>query len=836
MDVSKAPLADAYADLRSASGEVNRLLRRFIHEDGVVVGWGLCREGQLGTGSRVNLVTPLMIGGRDKPLRIGCSSMASVWLGCRGTLITMGGGSWGELGVPNPNMCPLVTANEVGLPIAVVQIELPQFEPQDVLVDVRGGYAFFAALSRRGEIVLWGANNYAQCSRNLEQQCSPCPERRSIPGEKIIQVGCGNFTVLALTASGAVYGWGYINLLGPEEQIRSQLPSSSFKVVQADSESRTIVIDPVRVKCLERKSITQLRVGPWHAVAIGAQGNVYTWGLGKNGRLGHGGEEDVITPKEITTMPSRVVEASCGGFHTCFVTDNGEAYVCGDNQGGQCAVVGEMMVTTCRRIKTPKNRKVLSATCGRHHTVLLFDNGDVITYGTGLGLGVGSGYGMRLVQGFHIMDNYTTLWMTGGSCHNFSLALPKNMTMVFLGLPHRGVETALHAIELKEGLLCAGLGHGFSILVNRRGCCYAMGMGGWGQLGVDLHNVKDFTPDKVPVVRHAMRVGYLSRTVITQVSAGVSFVAALTDGQRVFTWGNNVYGQCGIGVDPKKTRIAEPKEITWLSDKMIIQISCGCFFAMALSATGDVYTWGSIECCGNGLHPPPSIVPKNLLMTSLGSDSEASILLPVKVSGLSGIITVAAGSWHALALNALGEIFAWGLGANGRLGVGSTEDHHVPVKIALQAHMTRIGCGPFTSFGISDEGKLYVWGANDAHQLSVPSNPVLTPTKVLDDVKEAVMGKFYTLALTYDGDYRFSGTMEHENGRYMSKSFLNTEALPPPLMRKNMQAEGYRGMRVYGGVEHAVALMEKHPVEPTVIKQLHYALRDRPAEIIKNGP
>ncbi|EAN92583.1 hypothetical protein, conserved [Trypanosoma cruzi] len=834
MDHFKHSLVDLYMELGDVPSSVTNLLQRFLKDDGVIVGWGSGGKGELGTTYRCNLITPLIIGGRDKAVRIGCASTTSVWLGARGTVLTMGSGRWGELGVPNPKTCPLVTATENGLPIAIVQIELPTFAREDMLIDVQGGFAYIAALSVKGELFLWGANNYAQCSPIMENKCCPTAQRRSILSEKIIQVACSNFTVLALTASGSVYGWGHTFLLGDEDEVLEQAPEDSVFTLRFGLVDRTVVSEPVKVKALEDKSIKLLRMGPWHAVAVSKDGQVYTWGLGRNGSLGHGTESDIRTPTKVTTLDSVVTEAACGSFHTCFVSAEGSVFACGDNQGGQCGVFGEMKLTTCYPMYVPSYHKVISATCGRHHTLLLLETGDVIAYGTGLGLGIGTGYSMRMVRGVHILDNYTTLWLSGGSCHNFSLAIPKTLSLVVLGIPHGDVSPALRVIDLKDGLLTAGLGQGFSILVTRRGSCYSMGLGGWGQLGVDVRGVKDFTSDQVPVVRNAMRLSYFFRTTITQVSAGICFAAAINEGQRVFTWGSNTYGQCGLGVNPKEYRIiSEPREITWLADKLIIQVACGCFFGMALSITGEVYTWGAIECCGNGLQPLPTDVPANLIMNSLGNESHASVLLPVRVSGLSSIVSVAAGAWHAVALNAIGEVFVWGIGSRGRLGLGNVEDRYVPGKIAIRAPFTHVGCGPFSTFAITDDGRLYVWGANERNQLSAEGNCVTVPTHVLDEVKEAVMGRHYTLVLTRDGEFLFSGEMEDENGRYVSPSFYDTDALPP-LISKDMEEPGSRAIRIFGGVDHAMVLFEKNVISSDTITGLYYALREQPKHIITN--
>ncbi|KAH8612575.1 putative Regulator of chromosome condensation (RCC1) repeat [Trypanosoma vivax] len=253
-------IAHFFLDLPSASSEVRKLLDRFINDDGVVVGWGLGRSGQLGTGTRNNLITPLVVCGNDKPVRIACSSASTVWLGALGAVHTMGGNTWGELGVPDPVLFPLLTETENGDIISVSHINLRQFNWRDVIVDVRGSYAFFAALSINGEVFLWGTNRYSQCTPHPNEPICPIPHQRFIPGKKIIQVSCSNYSVLALTEDGDVYGWGHTLLLGDEKSTLKQLSGGHFTVTVGD-ETRSVVMDPVRVDVLCGKLIEHIRTG-----------------------------------------------------------------------------------------------------------------------------------------------------------------------------------------------------------------------------------------------------------------------------------------------------------------------------------------------------------------------------------------------------------------------------------------------------------------------------------------------------------------------------------------------------------------------------------------------
>lgn len=825
-----------YSNMEQISPAARRLMERYISGDGVIVGWGFCRNGELGTNFRYNLVTPMMIGGHDKPIRMACGGLSSVWLGIRNIIMSMGGGMWGELGVGNPRFCPRVLANEANMPICPGQVDVCTFTQDDVMIDVTSGSAYYACVSLKGNVFTWGANNYGQCHFDLENACCGYGQRRSVDGEKIVEAACSNFSMLVRTMSGAIYGWGEATLLGERAEVERQLVAAGaslapMKVV----DKRSIATHPIHLASLDDKAIIVLAAGPWHFAAVSSSGAVYTWGLGNNARLGHGDHDDRYAPQLVEAMADRhVVNVACGSFHTVFITDTGDAYACGDNQGGQCGVLGEYVVTVPARMHVVGNRRVVHASCGRMHTTLLLSNGDAVVYGCGLGLGIGVGYGMRMVRCQPILENYTVLWTKSGPTHGLALTMPKNTTMFVLGVPHRGVPVALTSIGLKEGILSCGVGAGFTLMVSRRGSCYSFGIGGWGQLGFDTAQAKVFTQDRVPVYPQATRIGFFSRTIVTSVAAGFSFSMAITEGERVFAWGNNSFAQCGLGVDPRKyQRISQPREIAWLADKEIVQVTCGSYFALALSASGYVYSWGTIECCGVGLEPDAALVPPHMIMRDVSKETRGVVLSPVLVDGLRNIIQVAAGGWHGMALNAIGEIYAWGVGTGGRLGLGDSEHHYTPVRIAHGAFFTRIGCGCYTSYGIDDNAKLYVWGVNDRTQLGVPGSKVTTPTMVLEDVREACLGKYFSLALTHHNTFHFSGVMEFDTTSHTSTSFADTDSLPEKLKPESLHAEHFRGLKLYGGLEHVIVLLEKDPIPESIMKEAIRGMREQPERIVR---
>lgn len=45
--------------------------------------------------------------------------------------------------------------------------------------------------------------------------------------------------------------------------------------------------------------------------SLSDEGAVYSWGSGKNGRLGHGNGKDIVRPKKIASLQTRVIAIAC---------------------------------------------------------------------------------------------------------------------------------------------------------------------------------------------------------------------------------------------------------------------------------------------------------------------------------------------------------------------------------------------------------------------------------------------------------------------------------------------------------------------------------------------
>ncbi len=142
------------------------------------------------------------------------------------------------------------------------------------------------------------------------------------------------------------------------------------------------------------------------------------------------------------------------------------------------------------------------------------------------------------------------------------------------------------------------------------------------------------------------------------------------------------------------------------------------------------------------------------------------IALPEDFSG--NIVSVSAGLIHGSFLTEDGDVYTWGFGNSGRLGLGDEENQLVATKIegALdEEYVEAINHGNGVSFAITEDGTLYGWGQNNIGQLGLDDGEDrLVPTVIDVDGKPVVAvssGTSHTLVLAADGTvYGFGGNRD----------------------------------------------------------------------------
>jgi alpha-tubulin suppressor-like RCC1 family protein len=306
-------------------------------------------------------------------------------------------------------------------------------------------------------------------------------------------------------------------------------------------------------------------------------------------------------------------------------------------------------------------------------------------------------------------------------------------------------------------------GEDFGVALKADGTVWTWGRNDTGQLGDGTQSDAQ-VPKQIP-----------NLSGITQVSAGIGHVLALASDGTVWAWGANGTGQ--VGVEFKIGVVTSPTKVSGLSG--ITQVSAGNRFSLAVGPNGKVLGWGdnSLGELGTGeifwaIDAP--VEARNLTgVIQVAAGREHAVALrsdgtvwtwgaiihliepvPQRVLGLPhNVIQVAAGGGDSFAVSADQKtglsVFAWGINDQGRLGDGTTMTLATPVQLHLRAHQIVATDGSTAMVRI--DGTVWAWGANDSGQLGIDSTDpfVATPTKVpgLTDASFVSMGHGFSLAV-----------------------------------------------------------------------------------------
>lgn len=139
---------------------------------------------------------------------------------------------------------------------------------------------------------------------------------------------------------------------------------------------------PILIEALQERRIIQIACGSGHTVVLTDDGEVYTWGRGDDGRLGHGDNGWKFVPRLVEELhDQKIRQVTCGSYHTAAVTMSGELYTWGGGMYGKLGHGNETGYSTPVRVEALKGLAVRQVACGSRHTVVLLENKDVYTWG-----------------------------------------------------------------------------------------------------------------------------------------------------------------------------------------------------------------------------------------------------------------------------------------------------------------------------------------------------------------------------------------------------------------------------------------------------------------------
>ncbi|XP_064567178.1 probable E3 ubiquitin-protein ligase HERC4 [Zonotrichia leucophrys gambelii] len=200
----------------------------------------------------------------------------------------------------------------------------------------------------------------------------------------------------------------------------------------------------------------------------------------------------------------------------------------------------------------------------------------------------------------------------------------------------------------------------------------------------------------------------LENRIIVQIACGDQHAIALSRGGELFTWGQNIHGQLGVG--SQTTLTPKPQLVERLKGIPLAQIAAGGAHSTCVSLSGAVFSWGK----------------NSFGQLGLGDTKDRDC--PTYVGALEHWKTVfiSCGADHTAVLSKEGLVCTFGAGGCGQLGHNSTQNELLPRVVAelWGARVSHIDCGrQYTLVYVHSLDKFYFFGSDDEGQLEDERKP-----------------------------------------------------------------------------------------------------------------
>lgn len=261
---------------------------------------------------------------------------------------------------------------------------LPKALDSKLVLDVHSigcGYRHAVLVTKQGEIFSWGEESGGRLGHGVEMDVFHPKQIDTLSGANIELVACGEYHTCAVTYSGDLYTWGdgthNSGMLGHGNEVSHWIP----KRVSGN---------------LEGLRVSYVSCGPWHTAILTSAGQLFTFGDGTFGALGHGDHSSVNIPREVETLKGlKTTRVACGVWHTAAVVEvinesvesstrssSGRLFTWGDGDKSQLGHADRepRLVPECVIALSTEN--ICRVACGHSLTIALTTSGHVYTMGS----------------------------------------------------------------------------------------------------------------------------------------------------------------------------------------------------------------------------------------------------------------------------------------------------------------------------------------------------------------------------------------------------------------------------------------------------------------------
>ncbi|WP_445342387.1 RCC1 domain-containing protein [Bifidobacterium sp. ESL0827] len=813
-------------------------------------------------GSRITLTTPTTSDIRFNHIETGKDFALA--MGSDGNLYSWGNNGTGALG-RETNQTP---ENLPGVVTPPTGVRFTQFS---------AGSGYSLALGSDGNLYSWGDNSSGQLGTgSTDYSPHSTPSKGSMPtdGTKFTQISAGNYHSLAMGTDGNLYSWGD-NGAGALGRETDQTPENRPGVVTP----------PTGVR------FTQFSAGGGYSLALGSDGNLYSWGNNGIGQLGIGAtdsnQHNTPSKGSMPTDGTKFTQISAGYYHSLAMGTDGNLYSWGDNSLGQ---LGRALTSTStlndgtpHKVNPPAGvTRFIQVIAGGDNSLAMGWDGNLYSWGDNskgqLGRSASStqdGTPRRVAMPAGI--TITQVRIEGGYLGGYALGLGSDGNLYSWGDNSEGqlARTPASAtpanrpgmVPFPESPRPTGVSFGgtagTNLTANTGGTWRVITpphAGGktdvtvsWSRNGqqpdahlsytyINPHTVTfdsdggKPTPDpqRITIGKQATRPstdptkdGFLFDGWFIKDTNGKSDVAydfsqpVTADITLVAHWSPANTG--GWSISPSKGNAMGGQQATITPPKLsrgirFSQISAGGYqsggspgLSVGVASDGNAYAWGNNQYGQLGQDPDKTPTQK----------TPARVPLPDGVAAGFTYTQVAAGGAHVLAIGSDQTVYAWGANDHGQLG-DNTTGHSKPQPVrgtdGQPFKAVQVSAGAYDSAAIDPQGRVYTWGS-EGNNRYIYSTSKPTPTLARDPdgsgqglqaVQVAVKWGFI-MALGTDGSvytWGYNNYGQLGNGQSTGDGNATYAADPARVPDPKDASKTFKAAQISAGGFHALAISQ----------------------------
>jgi len=359
-----------------------------------------------------------------------------------------------------------------------------------------------------------------------------------------------------------------------------------------------------------------------HTLLLTSTGRVLSFGSGQYGALGHGfsaGKQlpDVLRPQYVEALSRvRCICVSAGELHSAAVTTDGDLYTWGDGFCGQTGHGDKRPQLEPKQVTKGglEDECVSSVSCGARHTLAVTEDGEVFSFGLGHFGVLG-----RSFTPFDYDADAAVVQLGGEEALPLAGAAAGDAVPLVDDQPPHGEERGAAAellahldrianlkledssdqcipmvIDSLQGVKIVGAsaGHRHSILLDDQGGLYTFGAGNSGALGHGDHISQSYPVKVMEFVNEGVK--------IMQMSAGVDISMAVSTTGDVYSWGKTEGGRNGLGMASGIVTI--PRHVALRSSTgeslKAVDVDCGYVHSIIVALNGTIHVCGGVGIDG----------------------------------------------------------------------------------------------------------------------------------------------------------------------------------------------------------------------------------------------